>query len=296
MPTIRPPRTRPLAWLALATLLALGVAGCKSDKAPGNPVAAVEGLADAVHDNDLVRYSHLSLPPELHKKMEARWHDKLASAPPPRPEEVKDYARWMGRLTAKDAEASLYKSLDPKLAHLEKELGAQWPLMQATANIFLNGVIEANDKLTPSEKAHAQAVGAALTGWAKPELFTDRERARKAIAVVTRTARDLELPTLADARKLEMIEALEKGGIGLKGLKAAGKVYGVDADAALAGVEAKVKSAEGDTATMLVTYPLLGQTISFEMDLVRREGRWYPADAVREAEAELAQPRPVAVR
>jgi hypothetical protein len=89
-----------------------------------------------------------------------------------------------------------------------------------------------------------------------------------------------------------MIPALEKGGIGLKGLKAAGKVYGVDADAALEGVEAKVKSADGDIATMQVTYPLLEQTIAFEMDLVRIDGRWYPADTVREARAELAQPLP----
>jgi len=277
-------------------LLAAGLAGCNNTKAPGNPVAAVEGLADAIHDNDLVRYSRLSLPPELHKKMEARWHEQLAAAPPPRPEQVQDYARWMGRLTEKDAEASLYKSLDPKLAHLEKEIGAQWPLMQATATIFLNGVIQANDRLSPSEKAHAQAVAAAVTKWADPKTFTNRDHARAAIAEVTRTARELELPTLADARKLEMVPALERAGIGLEGLKAAGKVYGIDADAALEGVTAKVKSAKGDSATLQVTYPLLGQTIAFEMELLRRDGRWYPADAVRQAEAELAQPQPVAVR
>jgi hypothetical protein len=296
MPTARPNPTRPFAWLVLALVLLATLPGCRSSVAPTEPVKAIEGLAKAVRDNDLVRYSRLSLPPELHKQMEARWHDKLAAAPPPRPDEVKDYARWMGKLTAPDAETAIYRSLDPKLAHLEKEIGAQWPLMQATAKIFINGVVEANERLSPAEKAHAQALGSALTGWATPETFTDRERARKAIAVVTRTARDLELPTLADARKLEMIPALERGGIGLKGLKAAGKVYGVDADAALEGVKAKVKSVDGDVARMEVTYPLLGETIAFEMELLRRDGRWYPADAVREAEAELALPRPVAAR
>jgi len=299
MPTAHPLPTRPLAWPLLAAtllLLATGLAGCKRNTAPGDPVAAVEGLAEAVRDNDLVRYSKLSLPPELHQRMEARWRQKLATAPPPSAEQVKDYARWMDRLTERDAEDKLYQSLDPKLARLEKEIGAQWPLMQATATLFLNGAIEANDTLGPAEKEHFIAVGSALTKWATPERFTDRARARQAIEVLARTARDLDLPTLADARKLEMIPALEKGGIGLKGLKAAGKVYGVDADAALEGVKAKVKSAEGDTATMLVTYPLLGETISFEMELLRRDGRWYPADAVRQAEAELAQPLPVAAR
>ena len=298
MPSARPPLPRPIAWLVLAlALLAVGLGGCrKSTVAPGDPVAAIEGLARAVRDNDLVRYSRLSLPPELHKKMEARWHQKLATAAPPRPEQVKDYARWMGRLTAADAETALYQSLDPKLARLEKEIGAQWPLMQATANIFLNGVVSANDKLSAAEKAHARAIGAALMAWATPERFTDRASAKQAIKAIVRAARDLELPTLADARKLEMIPALEKGGIGLRGLKAAALAYGVDADAALDGVQAKVESVEGDVATMHVSYPLFGQQIAFDMELLRRDGRWYPADAVRDAEAELARPLPAAPR
>jgi hypothetical protein len=298
MPSAPSPLPRPIAWLVLAlALLAVGLGGCrKSTVAPGDPVAAIEGLAQAVRDNDLVRYSRLSLPPELHKKMEARWHQKLALATPPRPEQVKDYARWMGRLTADDAETALYKSLDPKLTRLEKEIGAQWPLMQATANIFLTGVISANERLSDAEKAHARAIGAALMAWATPERFTDRASAKKAIKGLVRAARDLELPTLADARKLEMVPALEKFGIGLRGLKAAALAYGVDGDAALDGIEAKVESVEGDIATMHVSYPLFGQQIAFDMELLRRDGRWYPADAVRKAEAELAQPLPAVAR
>ena len=41
---------------------------------------------------------------------------------------------------------------------------------------------------------------------------------------------------------------------------------------------------------MEVTYPLLGKTVRFEMELLRRDKRWYPADAVHKAEAELATP------
>jgi hypothetical protein len=35
---------------------------------------------------------------------------------------------------------------------------------------------------------------------------------------------------------------------------------------------------------MEVSYPLLGKTVRFEMELLRRDKRWYPADAVRKAE------------
>jgi hypothetical protein len=55
-------------------------------------------------------------------------------------------------------------------------------------------------------------------------------------------------------------------------------------------VEAKVVAASGDSATMEVSYPLLDKQVKFEMEMLRRDKRWYPADAVRKAEAELKQP------
>ena len=67
-------------------------------------------------------------------------------------------------------------------------------------------------------------------------------------------------------------------------------IYGIDLDLALAGTQARLLSANGDVATMEVSYPLLGKTIRFEMQLLRRDGRWYSADAVRDAEAELLKP------
>ncbi|HMB57287.1 MAG TPA: hypothetical protein VKM35_08750 [Arenimonas sp.] len=280
---------RPIALLLL--LLCLGLGACRRDVvAPGDPVAAVKGLAEAVHDNDLVRYSQLSLPPALHQQMEARWAAQLAVAPPPSAEEQQEYARWMTRLTEPGAEAKLYRDLDPKLRKFEAELGSQWPMMKATGGIFVKGVIQANDKLTPSEKDHALAVSGAVLDWLKPQLFSDRDRAHQAIAVLTATARQLDLPTLAQSRALAMGPALEKGGVLLKGLKAMALIYGVDADAALAGVQATVTRVDGDVATLKVSYPLLDKTVSFDMELIRRDGRWYRADAVRSAEAELAQP------
>ncbi len=281
----------PARCLLLLLLTGLCLAGCRRESvAPGDPVAAVKGMADAIHDNDLVRYSRLSMPPKLHKQMEARWKAKLGVAPAPTAEQQRDYARWMGRLTAADAESKLYQRFDRRLKKIEQEMTSQWPLMQATGGIFLNGMIKANDTLSPGEKEHAKAVGAALLAWLTAERIADRQRARQAIAVITRTARAVDLPTLQQSRQLEMIPALEKGGQVLKGLKQVGRIYGLDADASLAGVQARVVSAEGDLATIEVSYPLLDKTVKFDMSLVRRDRRWYNADAVREAEAELLQP------
>jgi hypothetical protein len=274
--------------LLLPGLLVLAPGCRRAAVAPGDPVAAVRGLAKALQDDDLVRYSQLSVPPALHKRMEERWHERLLAAAPPTPAQQRDYARWMQRLTAPDAEKKLYARFDARMKKFEPEITSQWPLMQATGGMFLSGLIKANDKLGPDEKAHAQEIATALLAWLKPELIVDRERARRAIAIITRTARELELPTLADTRKLEMLPSLEKGGEVLRALKDIAKVYGLDADSSLASVQAKVVSANGDSAIMEVSYPLLDKTVRFEMEMLRRDKRWYPADAVRKAEAELA--------
>ena len=272
-------------------LLAIALGGCRREVvAPGDPVAAVKGLAAAVRDNDLVRYSRLSVPPALHARLERRWSENLRLAPAPTAKQRADYARWMRRFTEKQAEAKLYASFDRRMRKIETDMTSQWPLMKATGAIFVTGLVQASPRLSDAEKAHAKALGKALLDWLRPELVADRGRARKAIGHLVDTARDVDLPTLEASRQLEMIPALEHGSRVLKGLKQVGRVYGVDTDAALDRLDARVVDVEGDVATMEVSYPLLGKTIRFPMQLLRRDGRWYSADAVREAEEDLARP------
>ena len=220
--------------------------------------------------------------------------DFAAEAEPADPEEAREYADTMARLMAPDAEQALMRDIEPKLAEFEGEIAGQWPLMQATAGIFLNAAIEANTELSAAEKSHGQELVSTLLAWAQPALFTDRERARQAIRALSATARELDLPTLEDARALEMMPAMEKGGVALAGLKEAAKAYDMDLDASLEGVEAELLSSEGDQARVKVTYPLLDESISFEMDMQRVGEGWYSADAIRQAEADLAEAGPEA--
>ncbi|WP_295361781.1 hypothetical protein [Arenimonas sp.] len=289
---IRKPAFRALAALLLTALV---LAGCRREPdadlstVPGDPVAAVQAQAQALRDNDLVRWSKLSLPPELQARSEALWEQRVAAAEPADPEDAREYAEVMARLTAPDAEAALMRDLEPKLAQFEAEVAGQWPLMQATASIFLSAAIEANTELAAAQKSHGRAVANALLDWAQPALITDRARARQAIAALSATAHELDLPTLEQARALGYTEALEKGGIALAGLKQASKAYGLDLDASLDGVRAELISTEGDQATVRVTYPLLGRDVAFEARLQRVGEGWYDADAIAQAEAELAE-------
>lgn len=283
------------AWALLALLfLVLTLGACRKEapeaaKAPGDPVAAVEGLAQALRDNDLVRYSRLSLPPGLHARSEALWNRRVAEAEPVDDADAAEYDKMMARLTAPNAEAELTRDLEPKLAKLETEISGQWPMMQATALIFLNAAIQANTELSDEEKAHSNEVVAGLMAWAQPALFTDRDRARVAVAALVDTANQLALPTLAEARALPMVPAMEKGGIALAGVKQVTKAYDLDLDRALDGVSAELVSAQGDFAQVKVSYPLLDKTVSFEMEMMRVGDGWYSAQAVRDAEAELAE-------
>ena len=293
------PRTPLRLALVLLLCLALGLTllACRREvQAPGDPVAAVKGLAAAVRDNDLVRYSRLSVPPTLFDRQVQRWQAAVAAAPPPTEAERRDYARWMNRLTGPQAEEKLFRSLNFRMGKVDPELKSRWPLMKASAEIFLNGLIKANDSFGPDQKAHAQALGSALLAGIDPERLSNRDQARAAVKVIVSTAREVDLPTLDRQRSLGLVEAMAKGSIVLKGLKRIGSLYGLDTDAALAGVNARVVGVDSDLATLEVSYPLLGQTVRFDLQLIRREGRWYRADAVREAEADVSvlQPAPVA--
>lgn len=279
-------------WALLSLVLALGA--CRKDspeeaKAPGDPVAAVEALAMSLRDNDLVRYSRLSLPPDLYARREALWNRRVAEAEPVADADAAEYDKLMARLTAPKAEAELIRDLEPKLAKLEAEIAGQWPMMQATALIFLNAAIQANTELSDEEKAHSNEVVAGLMAWAQPSLFTDRARAKAAIAALVDTANELALPSLAQARALQMEPAMEKGGVALAGIKRVTQAYGLDLDRALDGVTAELVSANGGQAQVKVSYPLLDKTVSFQMEMVRVGDGWYSAQAVRDAEAELAE-------
>ena len=288
-------RTRTVRALVALLLALLALAGCRREPepetvaAPGDPVAAVQAQVQALRDNDLVRYSRLSLPADLHARSEALWTRRQAQAEPPDPEDAREYADLMARLTAPDAEQALMRDLEPKLAKLESEIAGQWPLMQATASIFLNAANQANTELSEAERSHGTEVVGALLEWARPELFTDRERARRAVVALSATARELDLPTLEQARALPLVPAMEKGGVALAGLKQAAKAYDLDIDQTLDGVQAKLLSAEGDRATVQVSYPLAGRTITFDLAMARRDDGWYSADTLRQTEAELAE-------
>lgn len=292
------PWTRPLSSriVRVGLLLALlALAACKREPepvpgAPDEPVAAVKALAEALREGDLKRYAELSLPPAMHAQQKALWRQQVAANNPVDEEQAQRYAELMTQLTAPDAEAALWAKAEPKLAALEQELGPKWTLGVTMMAGFTTTAIAASDGMSEAEKSHATAVVEALSDWADDQAqFTDRERAKRALAVAVSTARELDLPTADAIEALDYEPMLDKAGVAFRGFKAVLAAYGIDADAALSQVQADVIQLDGPRAVVRVRYPLLGKEVSFEQPMRQIDGGWYRDDAIESLEALVAE-------
>lgn len=288
----------PLFGLLIGALM---VVACRSEPepvagAPGEPVAAVEALAEALREGDLRRYAELSLPPPMHAQQKALWRHQVARKNPVDAEQAERYAELMRELAAPDAEAALWARVEPKLAALEQELGPKWTMGVTMLTGFATTAIAASNTLSEAEKGHASGLVAAVAAWAGDQArFTDRESARKALGVAVDTARELDLPTIEAIEALDYDPMLDKAGVAFRGFKAVAAAYGIDADAALSQVQAEVIQLEGPRAVVRVRYPLLGETVSFEQPMVLIDGGWYREDAVQALEQALADAGPEAL-
>lgn len=284
------------AALLLAVLL---LAGCRppapepTQGAPKEPVAAVLALAEALRQSDLQRYAELSLPPERHAQRKTLWQHQVATKNPFSAEQAEHYAELMQLLAAPDAEAQVWKRVEPRIAAVEQEAGPKWAMGVTMLSGFAATAIAANPTLSEAEKNHASGVVDAITVWAKNQAqFTDRERAKQAVAVAVRTARELDLPTLEAIETIEYEALLAKGGVAFRGIKAIATAYGIDVDGALSQVQAEVIQLDGPRARVRVRYPLLGETVTFEQPMILIDGGWYREDAIQALDAALAEAGP----
>ncbi len=284
---------------AVLLLVLLALTACRREPepvlgAPQEPVAAVQALAGALRDGDLQRFSELSLPPAMHAQQAELWRRQWALAPPLAPETIERYNTLMADLTAPDAEAALWAKAAPRLAALEQEAGPKWTMGVTMLAGFASTAVAAHPTLSEAEKAHAAGVMDALKTWAQDRTrFTDEARVKQAIALTTRTARQLDLPTLEAARALEHDAMLAKASVVFRGAKDIAITYGIDVDAALEQMQAEVVQIEGARAVVRVSYPLLGQSIRFEQPMLQIDGGWYREDAVAAFEAALAEAGPM---
>lgn len=287
-----------LASIALSVLLVgfLGACGKQESTAPSMPAAAsapdatVRRSADLLKQNDIAGLLQNALPPADFDKLKADW-GKAANEKPITDEDRQKFADAMARLTAPDADKTIYADIEPQLKQFDAQYQQQVPMYVAMGSGWLTGMVQANKDMSDADKQQAIAAINALSAWVQKTHFTDPDSVKKVLAIASRTARDLNVKTLDELRALNFDQSMQKAKVALAGFKDALLVYGFSIDQTLDSVKPEVVTSDGKTATVKVSYTLLGTPLASTSQMVNVDGRWYGKDTIekiREHQQEVA--------
>lgn len=296
--------TTKYARYAFAAAIAALAAGCGQSQtaAPGaaptaavtapatTPDGAISATVKALRSNNVAAFLDNALPAGEVAKMKADWNKEM-NKEPVTDEDRKNFAETMTKLTAPDAEAKMYAEIEPKLKDFDAQSAQQMPMMIMMGQNFAQSAIQQNKDLNDGQKQQATQMIDATAKWAQNTKFTDPALVKGAIGVICKTARDLNLKSIDEARALSYDQAMQKAGIVVGGVKQVLGVYGLNVDKALDSVKVETVSTTGDAAKVKVSYTAFEQPFSTESDLIKVDGRWYGKQAIdqwKKHEAEAA--------
>jgi hypothetical protein len=255
------------------------VAPAPAPVAAAGPDATIMATVHALRANNIAALLDNALPPGELAKIKGDWNKEMTKDPVT-DEERRKFAEQMTKLTAPGAEDKMFAEAEPQLKQFEQQSAQQMPMMIAMGQGFIQSAIQQNKDLTEPQKQQTVALIDATAKWAQTAKFTDPALAKQAIAVICKTARDLNLKTIDEVRALNYDQAMQRAGIAVGGFKQLLAVYGLSMDKALDSVKAEPVSTTGDAAKVKVSYTAFDQPFTTESDLVKVEGRWYSKQAV----------------
>lgn len=293
---------KPFVRVAFAMSCAVFIAGC-SDKPADAPAAAVAARSmDAnapdstlnksvalLKAGDFAGLMQNSMPPAAYDKFKADWGKDNANKPVT-DEDRKRFNETMGKLTAPDAENTLYAEVEPKLKQFDAQYQAQIPMYVTMGTGWLGGMIQQNKDMSDAEKQQAVASINALGAWAQKTHFTDPDSVKKVIAIGVKAARDVNLKTADEARALGFDQAMQKAKIVYVAVKNALDVYGFSIDKTLDSMKPEVVSIDGNNAKVKVAYTLLDSPMTVETDMVKVDDHWYGKNAIEKLKEKDAPP------
>lgn len=274
--------------IVLALVLAVACRPEPAPPAPGapqaTPTATVTALAAQLAGGDLAGYARIAVPPALHADLESAWREGRSRWPLSELPLAGKLSPLLAAFAAEGSEAQLQAAFDRQFAGAERELDA------AAESLALFGVeyVSNEGDFSDAERQHYAQVIEALGAWAAAAPLADRQRAKASIVRLAAAARAAGLDEPDDFTALGMTGSLERLQPFLAATMRTLAEYGLDLRASLDGLQVEEVSQDDDRARVRIRYPLAGRTISTEVDLERIDGRWYPADSLRNARASLA--------
>lgn len=274
-----------LARVSLLAMLAFVVAGCNRDSgsdtagAKAGPQQTVQRSIELTRSGDIAGLIEHMLPPAEFARVKAEWNDRKNDEEPSE-EQRQKFAEMMAKLTAPDAVDTIYAEIEPDIRQFDAQYQKQMPTIVSMGRGYLRGLVQQSQELTASEKEQANSVIEALAQWVEKTRFTDPERVRKALAIISETARQLDLKTLDQARALDFDQSAPKMQIAFDGLKKVLEVYDFSIDQTLDSVNTELVSNEGDKASVKISYTLLGTPLETRSEMVRIDDRWFAQDTI----------------
>ncbi|TCV96224.1 hypothetical protein EC912_102574 [Luteibacter rhizovicinus] len=284
-------------WFAPLLVIALA-AGCGKKETPATPETSspeetVRASLVLLRDGQFDAFWQHALPPADYRDLKADWPKRDAANEPLTADDRERFATGVKRLTEADAEKKLFASLKPTLIQYDREYKDQ---MILTLGIFQSMAITAIDQakdLTLSQKRQLRDALVILNPWAQTVPWGDQAKAKEAIAIVTDTARKLNLSTPEDMRTMDFDTSMKRYAIVWSGLKRTLDVYGLSLDKSFDSVAVDTLENGGGSAHVKIRYTLLDKPMETEATLVQLDGRWYDSDmlqSVREQHARLMPP------
>ncbi len=180
------------------------------------------------------------------------------------------FAQTVTMLTADGAEDNLYAMVEPQL----EQARAMLPMMLMMGKDQILQGIKENPMLPETQRDSAATVVGAAMDWMGENDILSEDKTKAAISAMVATAKELNMTSLDDVENMSFDQALEKGSIALGGVKNILGAYGVSMDDMLNSVEVDNVDVKGDTASMLVTFEMFGESVSQVMNMVKKDGVW----------------------
>ncbi|MFT5733738.1 MAG: hypothetical protein ACI80K_003358 [Paracoccaceae bacterium] len=248
-------------------------AGITGAEVVGSPDSVMRAALQSLRKKQISGFFATILPPEEFEEMREGWKDAKSKPVPERDD--KEFQSFMGMATAEGAEETLFMMVKPFLEDAQEELQGMTMMLPMLAA----GALENTD--VPPE-AHAM-VGQLATEIASLDI-TDEAKARRAISVFVKAARDMKVTSGVEMQALSFEEVMGRADVAYAGLIDILDVYGLSPQKSLESMTVKTVSTEGDSAVLEMTFSIFGgkpQTVPFEME--RLDGRWFPKPPEKDA-------------
>ncbi|MFC5570449.1 hypothetical protein ACFPN1_10300 [Lysobacter yangpyeongensis] len=278
-----PARIRAVA----ATLLLLAAAACvpgssAPEAGPDSPVAAVQQLVDDLRRDDLAAYARHAVPEPLHARLATAWDQGRTLWPLSELPLDQKFQGFLAALSAPRSEQTLLAAYRRQFAGAQKEIRDA----ATTLGLFTVQYVANEGSYSDEERDHYRQLIGALSRWGQRAPLADPARARQVLPQITLAARTTGLGGPDGLHRAGMEASLQRLGPFFVRVEHALAAYGLDFDAALAGMRVTLAEQTGDQARVRIEYTLAGEPIDALVRVERRGGRWYLSDLLRRAETE----------